>query len=61
MFVLTVNSSCKGNSQGWMSHSTQALGSLPGFGLLGLIAASAAAKADVLKVLPGERSMSCCS
>ena len=44
-----------------MSHSTQALRSLPGLGLLGLIAASAAAKADVLKVLPGERSMSCCS
>ena len=40
-----------------MSHSTQALGSLPGLGLLGLIAASGAAKADVLKVLP---HMSCC-
>lgn len=61
MFVLTVNSSCKGRCRGWMSHSTQALGSLPGPGLLGLFTASAAAKADVLKVLPGERSMSCCS
>ena len=44
-----------------MSHSTEALGSLPELGLLGLITASAAAKADVLKVLPGERSVSCCS
>ena len=56
MFILTVNSSCKGCFQGWMSRSTQALGSLPGLSLLELISVSAPAKADVLKVLPCERS-----
>ena len=39
-----------------MSRSTQALGSLPGLSLLELISVSAPAKADVLKVLPCERS-----
>ena len=61
MFILTVNSSCKGCFQGWMSRSTQALGSLPGLSLLELISASAPAKADVLKVLPCERSTFSCS
>ena len=61
MYAFTVNSSCRGHPQGWMSHSTQALGSLPGLGLLELISASTPAKADVLRVLPCERSMSSCS
>ena len=54
----TVNSSCRGRSQGWMSHSTQVLVSLSGLGLLGLNTASAPAKADVL---PREKSTSSCS